>query len=360
MNSMKIDDAVLFPTIQPCLMSTSVFPFPPLGAQIGNVVSMAVSGLLIRYLGGWTSVFYVFGAVGLAWFALWMTFASSDPSKSTHLSDYERRYLLETMGHLKQKTKQNLPPTPWGKIATSAPVIGLIIAQIGHDFGLFTIVTDLPKYMKDVLHFSITSNGILSALPLLLMWLMGILSGWIVDFLISKKNWSVTFVRKLFLTIASVGPGLGILAASYSGCNRLAVTVSFTLGMGTMGAFLPSLKVNALDLSPNYAGTLMALVGGIGALSGTVSPYLVGVLTPNGTLLEWRVVFWTAFFVMLITNIIYCFMGSGEIQDWNEPLLMKEKKALTAGAQPNGASLKENGADKKENGGENNESYVKE
>ncbi|XP_026677603.1 putative inorganic phosphate cotransporter isoform X3 [Diaphorina citri] len=321
---------------------------------------MAVSGLLIRYLGGWTSVFYVFGAVGLAWFALWMTFASSDPSKSTHLSDYERRYLLETMGHLKQKTKQNLPPTPWGKIATSAPVIGLIIAQIGHDFGLFTIVTDLPKYMKDVLHFSITSNGILSALPLLLMWLMGILSGWIVDFLISKKNWSVTFVRKLFLTIASVGPGLGILAASYSGCNRLAVTVSFTLGMGTMGAFLPSLKVNALDLSPNYAGTLMALVGGIGALSGTVSPYLVGVLTPNGTLLEWRVVFWTAFFVMLITNIIYCFMGSGEIQEWNEPLLMKEKKALTAGAQPNGASLKENGAGKKQDGGENNESYVKE
>lgn len=48
-----------------------------------------------------------------------------------------------------------------------------------------------------------------------------------------------------------------------------------------MGAFVPSLKVNALDLSPNYAGTLMALVGGIGAISGIITPYLVGVLTPN-------------------------------------------------------------------------------
>uniref|UniRef100_A0A8D8ZMV9 Inorganic phosphate cotransporter n=1 Tax=Cacopsylla melanoneura TaxID=428564 RepID=A0A8D8ZMV9_9HEMI len=318
------------------------------GAQIGNVLSMAVSGLLIRYLGGWTSVFYVFGACGLAWFCLWMSLAYNDPSQNPHLSEYERKYLLATMGHLKQKTKQDLPPTPWGKIATSGPVIGLIIAQIGHDFGLFTIITDLPKYMADVLHFSITSNGILSALPLMMMWVMAILSGWIVDLLISKKNWSVTFVRKLFVTIASIGPGLGILAASYSGCNRYAVTTSFTLGMGLMGAFLPSLKVNALDLSPNYVGTLMALVGGIGALSGTVSPYLVGVLTPNSTITEWRVVFWIAFFVLTSTNLIYCFMGSGDVQEWNEPLSMKEKKEPCL-EDNNNISAKENGEQTKYN-----------
>lgn len=40
-------------------------------------------------------------------------------------------------------------------MATSKPVWGLIIVQIGHDWGLFTIITDLPKYMKSVLHFSI-------------------------------------------------------------------------------------------------------------------------------------------------------------------------------------------------------------
>lgn len=48
--------------------------------------------------------------------------------------------------------------------------------------------------------------------------------------------------------------------------------------MGLMGFFYPSLKVNCLDLSPNYAGTVMALVNGIGAVSGIVTPYLVGLL----------------------------------------------------------------------------------
>lgn len=84
-----------------------------------------------------------------------------------------------------------------------------------------------------------------------------------------------------FLFTASVGPAIGIIGASYAGCNREAVTGLFALGMGLMGFFYPSLKVNPLDLSPNYAGTVMALVNGIGAISGIITPYLVGLLIPD-------------------------------------------------------------------------------
>lgn len=83
------------------------------------------------------------------------------------------------------------------------------------------------------------------------------------------------------MVTASFGPGLGVLAASYAGCNRVLVMVLFTIGMALMGFFYPSLKVNALDLSPNYAGTMMALVNGIGAISGIITPTLIGFLIPN-------------------------------------------------------------------------------
>lgn len=53
---------------------------------------------------------------------------------------------------------------PWKEIWTSGPVWGLIIVQIGHDWGLFTIITDLPKYMKSVLHFSVVEVGILRSI----------------------------------------------------------------------------------------------------------------------------------------------------------------------------------------------------
>jgi hypothetical protein len=50
---------------------------------------------------------------------------------------------------------QDIPPVPWREMAKSVPLWGLIFAQIGHDWGFFTLVTDLPKYFKDVMRFNI-------------------------------------------------------------------------------------------------------------------------------------------------------------------------------------------------------------
>ena len=81
--------------------------------------------------------------------------------------------------------------------------------------------------------------------------------------------------------LAFTFPAIFIVAASYAGCDRMTVVVLFTVAMGFMGAYYSGMKVNALDLSPNYAGALMAIVNGIGAITGIVAPYLVGVLTPD-------------------------------------------------------------------------------
>lgn len=74
---------------------------------------------------------------------------------------------------------------------------------------------------------------------------------------------------------------LGTLAASYAGCDKIKVVSLFTIGMATMGFFYSSMKVNVMDLSPNYAGPAMAMVNGVGAVAGIVSPPLIGYLIPN-------------------------------------------------------------------------------
>lgn len=80
---------------------------------------------------------------------------------------------------------------------------------------------------------------------------------------------------------AAIGPAIFIIIASYSGCNRMVSVAMFTIAMGFMGTFYCGMKVNALDLSPNYAGTLMAITNGIGAITGIITPYLTGALTEN-------------------------------------------------------------------------------
>ncbi|XP_017300224.1 putative inorganic phosphate cotransporter isoform X3 [Diaphorina citri] len=303
------------------------------GNQIGTVFSSFLSGFLLKYTDGdWPEIFYLFGILGVLWFVAWCFLCYNDPASHPYISQREKEYLADTIGCLARN--KNLAPTPWRQMATSVPLIGLVLAQIGHDWighdwGLFMISADLPKYMKSVMKFSIAKNGVLSSLPFLLMWLTAIVAGWFSDYLVSKNIFSVTVIRKIFTTIASVGPASGVILASYAGCDQILVVTLFTVGMAFMGFFYPSLKVNALDLSPNYAGTLMAIVNGIGAISGIISPYLIGILVPNSTMLEWRLVFWISFGVIMITNVAYVFMGSGKIQSWNEPRHLLPEESVT-------------------------------
>lgn len=55
----------------------------------------------------------------------------------------------------------------------------------------------------------------------------------------------------------------------------------FTIAMGTMGAYYAGVKPNCIDLAPNYAGVVMAVVNGLGGATGVAGPYVVGLLTPN-------------------------------------------------------------------------------
>lgn len=75
-----------------------------------------------------------------------------------------------------------------------------------------------------------------------------------------------------------------MVGAAYSGCERIVVVALFTIGMGFMGTFYSGHKANNLDLAPNYAGVIMALSNGIGAISGMVGPSIVGVITTNVSL----------------------------------------------------------------------------
>lgn len=76
-------------------------------------------------------------------------------------------------------------------------------------------------------------------------------------------------------------PAIFILAASYAGCNKVLVVILFTVAIGFTGAWVPGYGVNALDLSPNYAGSLSALANNLGSIAGIVAPVFIGMMAPN-------------------------------------------------------------------------------
>ncbi|XP_017068030.2 sialin [Drosophila eugracilis] len=292
------------------------------GGQVGSIAGNILSGLILDSM-DWMWVFYIFAFIAIFWCILFTLLCFSYPYTHPYIKPTEREFLAQEI----PPQDKNKPKTPFKAIFTNIPMWALISAQIGHDWGFYIMVSYLPKYMHDILRFSIKSNGLYSSLPYVTMWIMSLLSGCVADQMIKHNCMSTTNTRKIMTAVAAFGPAIFMIGASYAGCNRALVVTLFTIAMGLMGTYYAGMKLTPLDMSPNYAGTLMAITNGIGSFTGVVSPYLVGVMTPNADLMEWRMVFWVAFGVLSVTAVIYCIWASGEIQPFNDGTNSNKKPA---------------------------------
>ena len=52
---------------------------------------------------------------------------------------------------------EKLPPPPFKQIFTSVPMLALSIGAVGQNWGFYTLLTEIPTYLSDILHFSLQS-----------------------------------------------------------------------------------------------------------------------------------------------------------------------------------------------------------
>lgn len=118
----------------------------------------------------------------------------------------------------------------------------------------------------------------LSALPYLAMWIFSIMISWVADWMISSNRLNHTATRKIVNSIGQYGPAICLIAASYTGCNRILTVFLLTLGVGFNGGIYSGFKINHLDITPRFAGILMALTNCTANLAGLLAPITAGIL----------------------------------------------------------------------------------
>ncbi|CAH1802649.1 unnamed protein product [Owenia fusiformis] len=288
------------------------------GVNIGTVLSLTVSGLLCHtgIDGGWPSIFYVSGGATFLWILLWAFFVFDTPRDHPRITDVERDYIESSIGQISTKKRKSII-VPWLELWKSKPLWAIITAHVCNNWGGYTLLTSLPTYMRDVLKFHIRSNGFLSALPYICMWLFFILGGQVADHLRKKQKLSTEATRKLFQTIAFLGAAIFMLATGFMNCERRYLAVAFlTIGVTLQGAGASGFVVNHVDIAPMYAGVLYGITNTAGTLSGIFSPMVVGVIAPNGTAAEWRTVFYICAGVYIFGLAVFLILAKGEVQPW--------------------------------------------
>ena len=318
-----VAEGVVFPSMHallsrwiPPMERSRAVTFVIAGIEIGNVITMGLSGVLCDhgFAGGWPSVFYVFGIAGCVWCLVWFVLCHSSPSSHPRISAAERYYIEKSMESCETSVKL---PVPWTKIATSRPVWACAIAHFANNWGYYTLLTCLPKYMRDVLQFDMTQNGILSGLPYLVTWLLMTAGGQLADCLRAPHRLQTGTVRKLFCAVGLLIPGIFLTTIGFLGCNRFLIVSAVVIAVGSSGLAMSGFGVNHLDLAPEHAGTLMGLTNTLATIPGFLGPQVVGALTYQASnRAQWQKVFYISTAIYCFGAAVYVVFGSGKLQDW--------------------------------------------
>ncbi|XP_074832266.1 sodium-dependent phosphate transport protein 3-like [Carettochelys insculpta] len=282
------------------------------GCTFGTFITFPVAGIICQSL-GWPYVFYIFGGIGCIWCVFWFLLVYEAPAHHPFISAGEKEYIVSSLVNQGSSHGRSLPLLAMLK---SLPVWAIAIAYFSNDWLFYMLLTSMPTYMNDVLHFDIRENGLLSALPYIGNWLGTIISGLLADFLLSKHVFSTATVRKLFSGLGMLLPAVSLVAVSYVGCDYTAAVGFLTLSMTVISMCGAGFNINQIDIAPRYAGFLVGVTNAFGTVSGIIAPIAVGFLISQDLLTGWRNIFFMTAGFNLFGLLFYVTFASGTIQDW--------------------------------------------
>lgn len=256
--------------------------------SIGTMISLPITGWVVRDY-GWPMPFYLFGALGLVWAALWFSGVSSGRSPDVEPASADR-------------------VIPWGRLLRSRAVWAIVVNHFCGNWALYVMLAWLPSYFKTTFNVTLASAGLLSAAPWAAYFVMGNVSGWLADTLIASGR-SVTFVRKLVEVIALVGSATFLLLLQTADTQTMAVLLMCGAS-GTLAFCLAGFAANPFDIAPRHADVIWGLSNTAGTLPGIFGVYITGWLIDRSG--SYNAPFFLTAAVGIIGAIVYMLYASGD------------------------------------------------
>ena len=305
-------------------------------SNLGTVVTMPLASAIINGI-NWEAVFYIQGSFALVWFVFWVLLVYDTPEQHPFITAEERDFIVTAIGSGQDNARRL--PMPWKEVLSSPPVWALIVANFCNSWGFFTFL-DLPQYFNNVLGKNISENAIFTSLPFLVTFLFGTVYSMFSDYLRKNNLMSTINIRRLAQFISDMLGAVTLVCIAFLGEYEVAVEVLLFLGIGLSGAGYSGWQCLFIDMSPNYAGTLVGISNTFGSIPGFLAPLVVGALTEgHETLDRWRWCFLIPAGLLVFDTVVFFVCGSAEEQSWNRKYY-HSKEGESQDAQESGAAEK--------------------
>jgi sugar phosphate permease len=268
------------------------------GARLGAAITPPIVVFLITAL-GWRSVFYLFGLMGAVWAVYWFWYYRDRPEQHAAVNAAE-------LAVMRQEQKAGAPVAvervrvPWGKILSSFNLWLLCVMYFCYAYSIWVYLTWYPTYLQEARGFGLKQMGFWHMVPLIAATVGDTVGGWLSDHLV-RRGWSLRMARRTVAIIGFAMAAVCIVPASLSD-DRYA-SVAFT----TAALFFLELTVGvswavAMDVGPEYAGSVSGVMNMCGNLGGVLASIAVGYMVKS---FNWQVPFLVAGALCLLGALLF-------------------------------------------------------
>ena len=278
------------------------------GISGGSVIALICTPWLIS-VWSWQGAFYLYGLLGILWFAIWAPIARSRPAVETDWDASEAALAnpksLQDENQAETLSQPVYPRLTVRGMLRSRAVWAIAIAHICINWSLYLVLSWFPTFVNRELGADLQLAGFLALAPTLVSLIMAPTAGRLFDRLVARGADRLK-IRRWMQSIAFLGitgAMLGITLTDSLAVSVTVITLSNALTAFSIGGF----ATNHLDIAPNQSGLLMGVTNTLAAVSSSLSVFVSGwIQTATG---GWDAVFQTAAGVSLLGAVIYVRMS---------------------------------------------------
>ncbi|MEK9933450.1 MAG: MFS transporter [Luminiphilus sp.] len=278
------------------------------GISGGSVIALICTPWLIS-VWSWQGAFYLYGLLGILWFAIWAPIARSRPTVKTDW-DASKAALANTTSVQDEDQAEMLSQPVYPRLTVrgmlrSRAVWAIAIAHICINWSLYLVLSWFPTFVNRELGADLQLAGFLALAPTLVSLIMAPTAGRLFDRLVAHGADRLK-IRRWMQSIAFLGITGAMLGITLTDSLVVSVTV-ITLSNALTAFSIGGFATNHLDIAPNQSGLLMGVTNTLAAVSSSLSVFVSGwIQTATG---GWDAVFQTAAGVSLLGAVIYVRMS---------------------------------------------------
>ena len=274
------------------------------GISGGAVIALICTPWLIS-VWSWQGAFYLYGLLGVLWFAVWAPLARSRPADKTDWDTADAVLATAEAGSAADQNDVSAQPvyprlTVRGMLRSRA-VWAVAVAHICINWSLYLVLSWFPTFVNRELGADLQLAGFLALAPTIVSLVMAPLAGRLFDRLVAKGHDRLK-VRRVMQSLAFVGITAAMMAITLTDSLVLSVTV-ITLSNALTAFSIGGFATNHLDIAPNQSGLLMGVTNTLAAVSSSASVFVSGWIQDLSG--GWDAVFLTAAGVSVLGAVIY-------------------------------------------------------